>query len=243
MSDPSVVVLSLPGPWADTEQLSAQLAASGGELRDGRFFWKAEPVGTAQLKAMSPEILEDLVTAAQGRMTEADRIALSRASSVAVLGLSCDSVPHARMAMAIGALVVSHGAVAVLVDPPHKAHQAQGWCELLQELQRGARVSLYNAYVRMFRTQSHYVTCGMGVLGLRDFIITREMAADEAFRILEHLAQWCIVETPALKPGSILGDGRGGYLVLQPEPGTHYEPDTDEYNPAGVWKLVPVAGP
>ncbi|MBW4697285.1 MAG: DUF4261 domain-containing protein [Aphanocapsa lilacina HA4352-LM1] len=239
--NPVEIVLGIPGPWPDTDQIGRAIIGSSERL----FF-----AGAVLIDTQSDLIVELEVVEHDPDLRRAFELSANSCHSEALLGAieahtftlylvgPGGSVDAAQKMMDVAGEVCKAGGLAVKVESSGLSHSAEGWRELIGK--KGV-LALFEGYVTLVRGDDLFYSCGMHNLGARDASVPGSLPPDEAAVALQGFAQYLLLEDPKLESGGTFSPGpEYPTYRLEAEPCTVFAEGDLLFNPFGWWRLTPV---
>ncbi|MCM3901829.1 MAG: DUF4261 domain-containing protein [Pyrinomonadaceae bacterium] len=145
------------------------------------------------------------------------------------------SLEQAQKVLNLGCGLLHAGGLAVIVENTGKAHTSHDWLALAAAKNETA---IYHAFVTLVGGDNRYYSSGMHNLGLRDAIVTGNLTAEDAARLLETFLLYMLIEKPALSDGHTFSETQDSqYYRLNGVPCSTYPGGHRFFNPFGMWQL------
>jgi len=241
MNKPTTLVLCIPGPWKDHNELVRRVATTP---TPGRFMFLGGVLmevgqGRHVRMVVAPsydQMAEAFSIAGQGRLHPELLDEVGRHESVVYLEF--DGLMHEQVEWIATTtqLLRDLGGYAVKVESSGNAHDWEGW-------ERGLHGNLFDLYclgVVLTGDAEFFASCGMRHFGLADCRVSSEIPMDAAADVMNRFNFYRLVEAPTLLDGHTFSvDERA--QVFQLRLGADQR-DADDllFNPEGCWNLVPV---
>jgi hypothetical protein len=237
------IVLGIPGPWHDIEELAQATAQHSSEfgLRQGQLV-RLDDDKHFQIELMErdPQLRQYYALANRRSLTEDDLAQIDAHQSTAYLIGPGGSLEGAQDMLQAGAALLQAGGYAVKVETSGTAHSTRDW--LAQAKRRDTHVgALYITYVALVSKSETVYSCGMHNMGFADALVSASLGMAQAADLLRGFLMGVLHEKPILFSGqSTMGDGDGGTYRLTHEDCHTYPQDDPFYNPYGMWRLTKI---
>ena len=236
------VVLCVPGPWTDGDELGRALSTRDRFTVEGNTLVSRVQGHAIKLdvRPRDPRMTAAFVAGARRPLDVHDRRRLDAHSAVAYLVGRGGSTAAASNLMAAAEELVRLGGIGVKVESSGTAHMGPSWETLSVQIRENVD-ALHEAFVSILGGGARFYSVGMHAMGFRDSIIAGHLPPREAASLLTLFNVNCLRQRPALQNGQIIGAGQANRpfrLIL--EPCTTFPPGDLFHNPFGLWRLEPV---
>ena len=240
MNDAPELVLCVPGPWRDREELTQCLANSetdyelaAGVLRDTVGGFACDLV----LEGADPDLPAAFAKAGPHWAASSAMAAVADHDCIAYLVGKGGSLEAAEAMMRAAAALVEAGGLGVKVDSTGIAHGPAYWFELCDKLEQ---LAAHRALVVYVMGKEDVFSCGMHNFGLPDAMTSAASKADatESADMLRTFTRYLLERAPVFEDGHTFSvrEGMPVYRVRK-VPARDYGPDSLFNNPYGAWRL------
>lgn len=241
---PPRLILGVPGPWRDWDELELAVAATGGGyvVADAQLCHEAS--GTAydiDFYEHDPNLRRAFEVAGEGRLASADLDLIAQHRHTAYLIGPGGSIDNARAAVRAAVALLDAGGCAVKIESSGKAHTAAYWRETATATDL---FRLYSAYVVLVGGPTFFYSCGMHNLGFPDALVPSSLGAKEGAHVLNNFHNYQLKASRPIQNGHTfqITASEPSYRVTL-EPCRQFPPGKPFHNPYGVWQLTPADDP